>query len=442
MRRVLAVVVLLLVLGVTALGAVPDEAAAWASDVRQQLEGTTITVLAISHPSIEAYQEMTADFTAATGITVQWDLTETDRINSKEFLEHSAGSTNYDVFMVNGVSITEFSAKGVLEPLDGFLADSSQTPDWFDYEDIIPAYRNGLGMVDGVVLGIPTAGESFFISYRKDLFDKYDVKPPQTVDELLRAARFFHNREPGLSGIATRGLTGRHLGAAWSTIVYQFGGAYVDQTTWVPTMTNVETKFSLMYLLELLQYAPPGIETFTWEEETTAYISGHTAMWFDATALQPWIEDPEKSVIVGKAGYLPPPEGPAGRFGALAGWVMGLPANSAQKQAGWAFLMYMTSRLMAPEYVANGGVISRTSSLQDPAYRAANPEFVDALEATYDAANNLIAEGLRWIPPHPDAGKIQERAGYYAGLALTGELTIEEALERAQADIGEILADD
>ena len=60
--------------------------------------------------------------------------------------------------------------RGDLRP---FLRSAEQIPSGYDFEDIHPAYRNGLGNFNNKVLGIPIAGESFFIAYRKDLFDKY-----------------------------------------------------------------------------------------------------------------------------------------------------------------------------------------------------------------------------------------------------------------------------
>lgn len=418
--------------------AAPAELKRWGAQVKAKLGGTTIVVSGIPHPSIEAFQAMTPEFTDLTGIKVEWDLIETGRIQSKQFLEHTAKTSRYDVYMYKGVAAVEYHAKGVLLPLRPYL-EGELTPKGYDYADILQAARDALGTAGGTIIGIPTASESFFLAYRKDLFQKYGKQPPDTTDQLLELARFFKDREPGLSGIVMRAQTGRTLGLVWTLLTHQFGGSLVNQKTWEVTVDRPETIRSLIYLLDLLKAGPTGIENYTWEEATSAFMAGRAAMWFEATALQPWLEDPKKSTIVGKIGYAPPPRGPAGRFGAIAGWAMGIPVHAPQKDAAWAFIAYMTSRDMAPTYAAKGGVIGRVSSLDDPKYVAQNPEFVRALKASYEAAANFAARGEKWVPPTDVATKIHERAGAHAGLALVGKVTPEEAARAAAKDLKPIL---
>jgi multiple sugar transport system substrate-binding protein len=330
-------------------------------------------------------------------------------------------------------------AKGVLQPLSPFL-QGDLTPKGYEYEDLLPAAREALGTAGGTILGIPTASESFFLAYRKDLFQKYGKTAPDTTEQLLELARYFKDKEPGLAGIVMRAQTGRTLALAWSLLTHQFCGSMVDQKTWETTLEKPETIRSLKYLLDLLKAGPTGIENYTWEEATSTFMAGKAAIWFEATALQPWLEDPKKSTIVGKIGYAPPPKGPCGRYGAMAGWAMGIPVESQHKEAAWAFIAYMTSKELAPTYAAKGGVISRNSSLDDPKYVAQNPDFVKALKGAYEAAANLTAKGEKWVPPTDVATRLHERVGTHAGNALLGKATPEEAMKAAAKEVREILA--
>lgn len=411
----------------------------WGAQVKAKHGGTTLVVSGIPHPSTEAFQAMTPDFTELTGIKVEWDLIETGRIQSKQFLEHTAKTGRYDVNMYKGASVVEYMAKGVLQPLAPFL-QGDLTPKGYEYEDLLPAAREALGTAGGTILGIPTASESFFLAYRKDLFQKYGKTAPDTTEQLLELARFFKDKEPGLAGIVMRAQTGRTLALAWSLLTHQFCGSMVDQKTWETTLEKPETIRSLKYLLDLLKTGPTGIENYTWEEATSTFMAGKAAIWFEATALQPWLDDPKKSTIVGKIGYAPPPKGPCGRYGAMAGWAMGIPVESRHKDAAWAFIAYMTSKELAPVYAAKGGVISRNSSLEDPKYVAQNPDFVKALKGAYEAAANLTAKGEKWVPPTDVATRLQERVGTHAGNALLGKATPEEAVKAAAKEVREILA--
>lgn len=436
---ILLAAVLLAGLCVASADAATAELKRWGAQVKAKFGGTTIVVSGIPHPSTEAFQAMTADFTELTGIKVEWDLIETGRIQSKQFLEHTAKTGRYDVNMFKGTSVVEYFAKGVLLPLMPSIK-GELTPKGYDYEDLLPAAREALGTAGGTILGIPTASESFFLAYRKDIFQKYGKQAPDTTEQLLELARFFKDKESGLAGIVMRAQTGRTLALAWSLLTHQFCGSMVDQKTWDVTLEKPETVRSLKYLLDLLKAGPMGIENYTWEEATSTFMAGKAAIWFEATALQPWLEDPKKSTIVGKIGYAPPPKGPCGRFGAIAGWSMGIPVQAPHKDAAWAFIAYMTSRDMAPTYAAKGGVISRVSSLDDPKTVAQNPDFVRALKASYEAAANLTAQGEKWVPPTDVATRIHERVGAHAGQALLGKVTPEEAVKAAAKEVRDILA--
>ena len=410
----------------------------WADSIKSKYAGTAIRVLGIPHPASDALRALTPEFEKATGIKVSWELVGSGDIMSKQFLAQTAKDVPYDVYMTKGVYLPAYETRHVLADLRGFLNNSALTPPGYDYEDITLAYREGLGVFRGKVRGIPIAGESFFISYRKDLFDKYGKSPPDTTEELLELAKFFQNKEPGLYGISMRAETGRTFALAWDLFTSGFGGAIIDQKTWEVKVNTPETLASLKYFLELLQYAPPDIETFSWNSAISAFTSGKTAMWYDATSLQPWIDDPKKSKVVGKVAYAPPPRAPKGRFGPVGGWDLSVPSLAKNKEAGWAYIAWMTSRAKAKELIDAGGIPARFSTLNDPDYIAKNPNFVKALKEALKASGNLISIGQRWIPATPEGKKIHKIAGYYGGQALLKKMTPEEAVKAAETELLEL----
>lgn len=437
-RNVNFIVVLLLVLMVPCLASA-QTMEEWAKDVKDRSEGTEITAAFASHPSTEAFQAMTAEFEELTGIKVNWDVMEETYLKNKQLMDYTGSSRLYDVLMVDGFWISEYVPKNVVVSLRPFI-EAPTTPDWFDYEDIMPAYRNGIGAYDGEAYGIPTAGETRFIGYRKDLFDKYGKTPPTTMEELLELAQFFNGKEPDLYGIAMRAQRGIHFASGWLTVTYNFGDGFLDQTTWEPLMTSPGTVESLEYFVELMKCAPPDVSTYTHEEAVSAFMSGRTAMWFDATALVSWIMDPSKSTVHDKVAFVAPPTGPAGDAGVFAGWNMAIASGSQKKDAAWAFIVFMTSKAKAKEYVMYGGVPTRTSVYQDPELIARDPSYPVQL-ASFDKANALVERGLAWIPATPELGKVLDRTGYWGNMALIGEVTVEEACKRAQAELEDIMGE-
>jgi multiple sugar transport system substrate-binding protein len=410
----------------------------WAAGIKAKHNGAVLRVLAIPHPSSDAMRAMAPEFEKATGIKLAWEMVGSSDIVPKQMLAHTAKDAAYDVYMVRGVSLAEYDAKGVLADLGPYLRDAPRTPADYDYQDLSKAFRDGLGEHAGKVLGIPVAGESFFVSYRKDLFQKYGKAPPDSFDDLLELARFFQNKEPGLYGISMRAETGRTFALAWDLFTPAFGGAILDQQTWDVKINTPETLASLKYFLALLANAPPDIETYSWDAAVSAFAAGRTAMWFDATSLQPWIVDPTKSKVVGKVAYAPPPRGPKGRFGPVGGWSLGIPAIAKNKEASWAFIAWITSKAKAKDMVARGGVPSRLSVLNDPAFVANDPSMAAALKGSLDAASNLIALGRRWVPATAEATRIHRVAGNYGGQALLKKLTPEAAVAAAVPELQEI----
>lgn len=417
-----------------------SEVAAWAEYVADNYGGMTVNFAATRHPAIDAMQEMAPEFTELTGIEVRWDIIEEGYLRNKLLIEGQNDTGVYDVLLIDAFSLSEYVPAEVPADLEPFLEDSQLTPSWYDYEDIVPAYRDGIGKYDGTIYGIPVAGETRYVGYRKDLFEKYDKEPPQTMQEMLELAKFFNGREEDLYGIAMRAQKGIHFASGMMTTMYQLGGEYLDQDSWEVLIDTPETVDALKYHIELLQQGPPDISVYTHEEAISAFALGRTAMWFDSTALTPWILDPEKSVIGDVVDFVPPPEGPAGAYGPLAGWDIGLSPDVEQErqEAGWAFIVWVTSKLKAKEYVGLGGTPVRTSVYSDPEMVEENWTFPTQLEALSRAAN-MVDDGILWLAPHTNFLKVIEVVGNYGSQVLAGQIGADQAMEIAHEEAVQIM---
>src|SRR5688500_3312707 len=117
----------------------------WATGVKAKHNGTVLRVLALPHPSSDAMRAMAPEFEKATGIKLVWEMVGSSDIVPKQMLAHTAKDAAYDVYMVRGVSLAEYNAKGVLTDLSPYLRDAARTPPDYDYEDLAKAFRDGLG---------------------------------------------------------------------------------------------------------------------------------------------------------------------------------------------------------------------------------------------------------------------------------------------------------
>lgn len=264
--------------------------------------------------------------------------------------------------------------------------------------------------------------------------------PPQTMDELLELAKFFNGKEKGLYGISMRAQKGIHFASGMMTTMYQMGGQYLDEKDWKVTVNDPKTVDSLKYFVELLKQGPPDISTYTHEEAISAFSMGKTAMWFDATSLSPMILDPKKSLVSDKVGFVAPPKGSKGQYGVMAGWDIGISTDSSKKQqeAVWAFIVWMTSKEKAKQYVSYGGTPVRNSIFTDPEMVKKDFTLPIQLESLKSAAN-MVNDGIHWLAPHPKFIKVIEVVGNYGSAVLAGQMDAKVAMDKAQTECEQIM---
>lgn len=408
----------------------------WGKVMKEKYGGSKIVVSMAAHPSTEAFQTMADDFTSLTGIDVKWDVVEQTYLKNKQLLDFQ-GAHSYDLFMVDSFWNAEYGGKKVVIPLDNYLNDPLMTPVWFDKEDLIPAYCE-LGKYQGNTIGIPIAGETRFLAYRTDLFEKYGKEPPKTMDEFLELAEFFNGKEEGLYGVSLRAQRGIHFASGWLTTMYAFCDGMMDQKTLEPKINDPGVVESLQWYLDMLACAPPDVSTYTHEESLGAFMSGKTAMWLDATAIASGITDSSQSKVFDKVAFAAPPDGPSGESAALADWNISIPIGAKNPDQAWAFITYMMSQENSLTYIQNGGAATRYSVYENEELVKANPSYPAQL-AALEKANGLVKRGLSWTPPHEQINQILDIMGSYASRAQAGEMTAQEACDKAQRDVLDLL---
>lgn len=412
-----------------------DAELSWAERIEKNYSGVTLNMSMAKHPATEAIREMSKEFTAMTGIKINWETGgETGgALKNKQLIDLSMGGGTYDVLSVDTFWVDEYVEKEVIMALDPFIADPALTPDDYDYDDFNAGFRSS-GSRNGNVYGLPFSGATRVVAYRKDLFEEYGKTEPENLDEMLELARFFKDEVPGVDGMTMRARQGIMFASAWLQLIYQFGGGIVDQKTLEPTIDSPESIRSLEYFIEILKTGPQGIESFGWEEGTSAFASGKVALWYDGTPIvMRFIEDPDSSEVIGKVGYMPPPPGPAGAYAPLAGWLVGISKKAKNPEAAWAFLAWATGKDTALEFYEKSGSINRDSIFTDPRATKGHEDFYRAFQQSLTQAANLGKKGLTWIPPvNMDVLQI---AGDFGNRALLGHMTPAEACREAAKQI-------
>jgi hypothetical protein len=184
--------------------------------------------------------------------------------------------------------------------------------------------------------------------YRKDVFRKYNVKVPTTLDELEAAAKALNGKamtddgQPGF-GIVARGKRAAAT-SQFAAYLHAEGGDVALPEPRADVQQRGRDPRLELYGRLLRQYGPPGSEKQPLVRGLVDLLAGKAAMYTDANSLFPVIEDAQKSKVVGKVGYALFPRGPKGQYGStVAAWGLAMPKNSKNQKAAWLFMQWATA---------------------------------------------------------------------------------------------------
>ncbi|MCC7205829.1 MAG: sugar ABC transporter substrate-binding protein [Anaerolineae bacterium] len=407
----------------------------------RQFEGTTIVVSWPSLYHFQVAQQLIPEFEELTGITVEVDSVQYESMHDKQVLEMSKPEGDYDVVSWVIFWKTEYVNKGFLTPMAQFFTNPDLVMPDYDAADLIPAYLESGSIVGGrraylpgvtdALYGVPFSGETSVLVYRKDIFDQYDLKVPETYDELLDTAEWITANVPDMYGITSRGASGHQIVHAWLLHLSPFGGSVLDDQ-WNPVVNSEAGVAAAEALKRILDASPPGVTSYGIGEASNSFLQGEAAMFLDNDRIINQTRDPNQSRIDGLIGVALHPT--ATTCGAeTGGFAMGIPSNSRNKEAAFMFIQWMTSKETDRKLASLGGQPSRMSTLLDPEMQAKFPEYAVIAE-------QLECANVDWRPLIAEWGALNAPIlGVQLSEFVTGQKTAQEALDEAARLIREEL---
>ena len=379
MRKVVLLLTVVLLLSSVMVFAGAQKEAETATEITEfdwrNFEGTTIRVLANRHPWTNAVEPLIPEFEELTGIKVNLEVYPEDQFRSKRSVELISGVAEIDVTMLMPMQGgPRWISEEWAVPMDQFLNDPLLTSPEYDKEDFLGAALDSEMSTTYApkgkkyLLGIPISVENQALMYRKDIFEKYNLSVPKTVDEMYETAKFVNENIPDMVGIVMRGKRAAAT-SQWSSMLYTMGGSWLDENG-CPAINTPEAIAAFDMWGKLARDGSVGQElvAYHWYETTTDFSQGRAAMHWGPCNFNAIYEDPEKSKVVGKVGYARIPEGPTGKSIPYIGtWGLSIPYLSKNREAGWYFIQWATSQDMVKrlmlEHMILGG---RKSAWQDP----------------------------------------------------------------------------
>ena len=422
----------------TVVGAGMLTTAALAADPYAPYKGTTLVVNFPAHPHYDAVMKVLPKFTEETGIKVEVDQLQYLAMRQKQTLELTKPKGDYDLMTYVVFSKADYVPARQIEPLAPFFMNPKLADPSYDPDDLITGYVQNIGIAGGkkgylpgptgALYGVPFGSETSVLGYRKDIFEKHNLKVPETYDELLELVCKIPELEPGMAGLTSRGASGHQLSHAFLLHLAPRGGRFYDDE-WNPIVNNEAGVQAGEALKKILECGPEGGTSFGFAEMKNAFLQGKAAMFLDSISVAGEVDDPEKSKVVGKVGWALHPEG-VRRGSQTGGFGIAIPSNAQNKEAAFLLMQWLTSKRIDKLIALEGGSPSRFSTYMDPEVIAKYPH------------STVFAEALKyadpdWRPIIPTWGEINEELGTTLSKAMTGDMSVKEALdsvaERAKA---------
>lgn len=416
---------------------VPLTAAVALASAAAQAE--TIRVATVNNADMVVMQSLTDEFESAhPDITVDWVILEENVLRQRMTTDIATGGGQFDVMTIGNYEVPIWAEREWLLPLTDLPAE-------YDEEDLLGSVRDGLSR-DGVLHALPFYAESSMLYYRTDLFEALGVEMPAqpSWDQVAEWAAELHAPDEGTYGICLRGKPGWGENMAFlSTLVNTNGGRWFDME-WQPEINSPAWQQAITFYVDLLgNYGPPGASANGFNENLALFAGGRCAMWVDSTAAAGRLFDPSESEVADQLGFAQAPvaETPKGAHWLWA-WNLAIPASSERVDAARQFITWATSK----EYIALVGERegwtsvppgTRASTYEDTRYTDAAPfagfvldaiESADPNDATLEP-NPYIGVQLVGIPEFQSIGT---QVGQMIAAALTGQMSVEQALDSAQ----------
>lgn len=400
---------------------------------------TELTVATVNNNDMVIMQSLTDAFEEAhPDITLDWVVLEENVLRQRMTTDIATEGGQFDVMTIGTYEVPIWAERGWLSPLDNL-------PDDYNEGDLLTSVRDGLSH-DDTLHALPFYAESSMMYYRKDLFEEAGIEMTEqpTWDEVREWAGKLDGMEDDLAGICLRGKPGWGENMAFvSTLVNTFGGRWFDED-WNPELNSEEWTNAVQFYVDLLNdYGPAGASSNGFNENLALFSRGNCGMWVDATSAAGKLYDADESDVADSLGFAPAPiaETPKGSHW-LWSWALAIPASSENQDAAREFITWATSQ----EYVELVGETegwtsvppgTRESTYEDERYIEAAPFADFVLKAIQDAdptdstlePNPYVGVQFVGIPEFQSIGT---RVGQSIAAALTGDSTVEEALDTAQ----------
>ena len=381
-------------------------------------EPTKMTLILRGGAYGESLEAMLPAFEEEHNVDIEVMLMSFDDLHTGIALDAVNEVGTYDLCMVDGSWMAEFTENGV-------LANLSELGYSFD-EDIIPATTE-ICMVDDDIYLAPYYGNVTVMMYNKQLladagYAPEDIDSFQDIQDIAQKTRA---ADPNKNGFLIRGGSADNILSDFLPHLVAHGGWVVDENN-NTTVNTPEFKAAMEDYLAL--YNVGG--TLDKDDIVASVTSGETALaqiwpgWYTPTADGP----ADYTTIPTK---LTDDSQPLDAVALQGVWCIGIPDNAPNKELALELLEYVMSPQVQLESIEHDGVPCRYSCLTDPTVLETYPHLETVCGALETGVYRPVIE--EWT-------EFTNILGTEMDNVIQGTKTLDEALSYAQEQLEQLMA--
>lgn len=384
------------------------------------------------------YLQQIADmYEQETGVKVNVIQEPWGSFGDRFFTEMAAKGDAWDMVIGDSQWLGQGATQGHYLELTDFLKSTGIA------DTVTPAtltYYGEYPTGSGKYWAYPTEGDADGWAYRKDLFEDpaeqaafkeeygYDLKVPETYDQLMDIAKFFTRPDKGLYGVAI--YTQKDYDAITMGVentMFSWGAQWQDENNNVLGVVNSDKAIeAVQFYRDLYECCQvPGLSNAFYTETNDAMISGQAVMIMNYFAFFPALANPGINPYADKVGFFPNPAGPYGdRFAALGGQGMSVIAyiSPERQQAAKDFIEWFAQEEIQAKWAELGGYTCNSKVLQSDAFLKAtpfNPAFAETMTFVKDFWN---------IPVYGELLEVTQRE--LSAFIVEGKGTAKETMDK------------
>ncbi|AZN32718.1 sugar ABC transporter substrate-binding protein [Pseudoalteromonas sp. Xi13] len=399
----------------------------------------TITIATVNNGDMITMKELSNHFEEQNpDISLKWVTLEENILRQRVTTDVATKGGQYDVMTIGTYEVPIWGKQNWLTELDN-LGEN------YDVDDLLPAIRSGL-TIDNKLYAAPFYGESSMVMYRTDLMEKAGLEMPNapTWSFIQKAAKAMTNKDEGVYGLCLRGKAGWGENVALITsMANSFGARWFDEN-WKPQFNTPEWKATLQYYVDVMKESgPAGSSANGFNENLALFQTGKCGIWIDATVAGAFVTNKKDSEVADKVGFALAPDNGLGKRGNwLWSWTLAIPSSSKKSDAAMKFISWATSKEYSRLVADNKGWAkvppgTRASLYENEQYMNAAPFAQITLDSinSADPKNPTVKPvpyvGIQFVAI-PEFQGIGTAVGQQFSAALTGQMTVEQALNTSQ----------